>query len=103
MDFAVPSGHRVKLKKCEKKDKYLALTEKLNKLWYMKVTIIAMVIGNLGTVTKGLVQGLADLEIRGRVETVQTTVLLRETWILRRFQETLWDLVLLKLQWKTIS
>ena len=36
----------------------------------MKVTIIPIVIGALGTVTKGLLQGLKDLEIRGRVETI---------------------------------
>ena len=35
-----------------------------------------IVIGALGTVTKGLVQGLKDLEITGRVETIQTTALL---------------------------
>ena len=40
----------------------------------MKVTIIPIVIYALGTVTKGLVQGLEDLEITGRVEAVQTTV-----------------------------
>ena len=34
-----------------------------------------IVVGALGTVTKGLVQGLEDLEIRGRVETIQTTTL----------------------------
>ncbi len=39
----------------------------------MKVTIIPVVIGALGTVTEGLVQGLEDLEIRGRVETIHTT------------------------------
>ena len=31
----------------------------------MKVTVILIVIGTLGTVTEGLVQGLEDLEIRG--------------------------------------
>ena len=31
----------------------------------MKVTVILIVIGALGTVSKGLVQGLKDLEIRG--------------------------------------
>ena len=30
----------------------------------MKVTVIPIVIGTLGTVTKGLVQGLEDLEIK---------------------------------------
>ncbi len=44
------------------------------------------------TVTKGLVQGLEDLEIRGRVETIQTTALLRSARILRRVLETGGDL-----------
>ena len=35
------------------------------------MTIIPIVIGALGTVTKGLIQGLEDFEITGRVETVQ--------------------------------
>ena len=35
----------------------------------MKVTIIPIVIGALGTVTKGLIKGLEDFEITGRVET----------------------------------
>ena len=39
----------------------------------MKVTIIPIVIGALGTVTKGLIRALEDLTITGRVETIQTT------------------------------
>ena len=58
VDFAVPAGHRVKLKESEKKDKCLDLVRKLKKQWNMKVTVILIVIGALGTVTKGLVQGL---------------------------------------------
>ena len=37
----------------------------------MKVTIMLIVIGALGTVSKGLVKGLEDSEITGRVGTVQ--------------------------------
>ena len=62
MDFAVPADHRVKLKGSEKKDKYLDLARKLKKLWNMKVTIIPIVIGAFGAVTKGLVRGLEDLD-----------------------------------------
>ena len=36
----------------------------------MKVTIIPIVIGSIGTVTKGSVQRPEDSEITGRVETV---------------------------------
>ena len=42
----------------------------------MKMTVIQVESGKLGTVTEGLVQGLEDLEIRGRVGTVESRVLL---------------------------
>ena len=76
------------LKECEKKDKYLDLARELKKLWNMKVTIIPIVIGACGTVTKGLLKGLEDLEDGGRVETVQTTALLRTARILKRVLDT---------------
>ena len=37
----------------------------------MKITIIPFVIGAFGTVTKGLLKGLEDLKVDGRVETIQ--------------------------------
>ena len=84
VNFAVPADHRIKLKECEKKDKYLDLARELKKLWNMQVTIIPIVIGAFGIVTKGLLKGLEDLEVGGRVETIQTTALLRTARILRR-------------------
>ena len=60
----------------------------MKKLWNMQVTIIPIVIGAFGTETKGLLKGLEDLEDGGRVETIQTTVLLRTARILRRVLET---------------
>ena len=88
VDFAVPADHRIKQKECEKKDKYLDLARELKKLRNMQVTIIPIVIGAFGTVTKGLLKGLEDLEVGGRVETIQTTALLRTARILRRVLET---------------
>ena len=58
----------------------------LKKLWNLHVTILPILIGPFGTLTKGLQKGLEDLEIGGRVETIQTTALLS-----------------LRLQWKTIG
>ena len=88
VDFAVPADHRIKQKEIEKKDKYLDLARELKKLWNMQVKIIPIVIGAFGTVTKGLLKGLEDLEVGGRVETIQTTALLRTARILRRVLET---------------
>ena len=88
VDFAVPADHRIKQKENEKKDEYFDLARELKKLWNMQVTIIPIVIGAFGTVTKGLLKGLEDLEVGGRVETIQTTALLRTARILRRVLET---------------
>ena len=47
----------------------------------MKVTIVPIVIDALGTITKGLLKGLEDLEVGGRIETIQTRALLRTAGI----------------------
>ena len=63
VNFAVPVDNRIKLKEREKKDKYIDLARELKKLWNMQVTFIPIVIGAFGTVTKGLLKGLEDLEM----------------------------------------
>ena len=85
-NFAIPTDHRVKFFKKLKMDKYLDLAWELNKLWNMKMTVIPIVIGALATITKGLIQRLEDVEIRGQLETIQTTTL-RSGRILRRVLE----------------
>ena len=98
VDFAVPADHRIKVKECEKKDKYFDLARELKKLWNIPIVISAF-----GTVTKGLLKGLGDLEVGGRVETIPTTALLRTARIQRRVLDIWGDLLSLKLQWKTVS
>ena len=94
IDFAVPADHKLKLKECGLRDKYLDLTRELKKLWNMKVKIIPLVIGAIGKVAKGLIHGLED--------TIETSTLLRTTRIPRRVLEIWGDLLSLKFQWKTI-
>ena len=55
-------------------DKYLDLARELNKLWNMQVTIIPIVIGAFGTVTKGLLKGLEDFKVG-----IQMTALLKKS------------------------
>ena len=88
VDFAVPADHRIKLKKCEKKDKYLDLARELKKLWNMKVTIVPIVIGPLGTITKVLLKGLEGLQVGGLVETIRMIPLLRTARTPRRVLDT---------------
>ena len=103
MDFAVLADYRVKLEGNEKNDKYLDLARELKKLWNMKVTVIQVVIGDLGKVTKRLIKGQEGLEIRGRMKIIQITTLLISTRILRRVLKTCGDLLSYKLQWESIG
>ena len=72
VNFVVQADHSVKINESEKK------TFKK----YMKVTVIPIVIGALGTIPKGLVKGLEDIEIKEQVEPIQTTAFLRSAKIL---------------------
>ena len=67
----------------------------------MKVMVIPVVTGAPGTLLKGLVWRLEELEIGGRTETI--TALFRSAKILRRVIETCGDLLTPKLQSKTIN
>ena len=64
----------------------------------MKVLVILIVVGALGTIPKELAKGLEYLEMRGQVKTIQTTGLLRSVRTLRRVLETWGDLQSLKFQ-----
>ena len=64
----------------------------------MKVTVIPIVTGALGTVTKVMIQRLEDLEIRRRVETVQTKELLRLAIIIISGSGTYGGILPLRLQ-----
>ena len=85
MGFADP---KVKLKENKKKDKYIDLAWELKKLWNRKVTIIPIVIGALGTVTKGLLKGPEDLE---KEDAWRTTKLLHY-WNRPEYWEESWRL-----------
>ena len=104
MDFNVSADQRVKLKESERKDKYLDLAKKLKKkLWNMRVVVIPILIGALGTVNKGLIHELQDLEIKGRVGTIQITELLRTPGDLKKLAVTQTPVInhQLTLVWKT--
>ena len=62
----------------------------------MKLTVILIVIGAPGTISKGLVRGLEESEIEGWAETIQTTTISRSVRILRSVLKIWGDLLSLK-------
>ena len=68
----------MKIKEKKQRDEYLELARELINTWKVKVTVIPIVIGALGTVPKVLVKGMELVEIGGRIETIQTSPLINE-------------------------
>ena len=65
----------------------------------MWVTVVPIVIGTLDTVSNELVKGLEDLEIRGRVETIQ----IQHVEIDQNTKKSPGDFLSLRLQRTTIN
>ena len=103
LDFAVPSDNRVKLKESEKNNKYRYIAWELKKTLEHESDDCTNCNWCSWCSHQRIGTGLEDLEIKWRVETIQTTALLRWARILRRVLETWGDLLFLILQWRTIS
>ena len=88
LDFAVSTDHKVKIKESETLDKYLDLAREWKKLRNMRVTVIPIVVGVLGTAPKGFEKGPEELEIKRRLVVVLITALSRSARILRKVLET---------------
>ena len=97
------TDQRVKIKENKKNDKFLELTRKLKKLWNIKLTVIAFLVGTSGMILKCMVNWLVMLEIEVPTDTNKTTVLLTSAWNLRRILEIWKDLLSLTLQGNVIS
>ena len=54
----------------------------------LELAVISIEIGTLETISTGLERNLVELEIGRRVETIETTALLRLARLLKRAQET---------------
>ena len=69
----------------------------------MRVMVLPIAVGALGTVSKSMTKRFEELEIRGGIDTIQTTALLRSVRILRKVLETWKEYLSLRLEWKTTS
>ena len=79
----------------------LSLTTNFLRLQFCCVLLKILII--IIIVNKDLIQRLEDLELRGRVETIQTAAILRSVRILKRVLQTWGDLLSHKLQGETIG
>ena len=76
IDVAVPGEARIMANQEEKIDKYQDLAIEIRSLWKVEAKVIAIVIGALGTIPKGLNGYLKEIGVTTRVELLQKSALL---------------------------
>jgi hypothetical protein len=85
IDIAVPNDTNINDKEEEKIMKYQDLRIEVRRLWKMKVKVVPIVIGALGSVPRGLKKNLLELDLKGcESRMLQKAALLGTARILRR-------------------
>ena len=87
IDIAVPGDTRVASKEMEKIEKYQDLARELRKIWQVKVKVVPVVVGALGTIPKALGKHLDEIGTNVRVDLLQKAALLGTARILRKTLE----------------
>ena len=82
IDFANPGDQNIAIKEKEKIDKYQDLKIELQKVWNVKVVVIPVVIGALGTMLKNHYINQIDNPVD--IISIQKTAILGTAYILRR-------------------
>jgi len=84
VDFAVPSDRNVTAKEEEKITKYSPLAHQVRKLYRVSTSIVPIVVGSLGVVTRRLEHSLKELGIPDVLGGLQTSAIIGTTNILRK-------------------
>ena len=87
IDFSIHYDSRVNNKEMEKIEKYHDLARELRKLWNMKVKVIPIIIGTLGTTPRQVKKRLEVIGIETRVKELQKTVIIHSARIFRKVLE----------------
>ena len=82
IDFTILHETRVDDKEVEKIEKYLDLARELKKMWNMKVKVVPLVLGALGTHAEALEKRLKAMSIETKITELQKTLLTHTSRIL---------------------
>jgi hypothetical protein len=81
---AIPADRNVVQKEVEKKLKYKCLCIEIQRMWNLKCTIIPIVIGAAGIVTRSLKKNLEAVPGKTWIGTLQKTAILGTSHIIRK-------------------
>jgi len=84
IDVAIPADRNVVHKEAEKKLKYKSLCIEIQRMWKLKFTIIPVIIGATGTVTRSLRKNLETIQGKQSIDSLQKTAVLGTSHIIRK-------------------
>jgi hypothetical protein len=84
IDVAIPVDRNVVQKEAEKKLKYKSLGIEIQQMWNMKCTIIPVIIGATGIVTKSLRKNPEAIPGKHSIDSLQQTAILGTSHIIRK-------------------
>ena len=84
IDVAIPADRNVVQKEAEKKLKYKILRIEIQRMWNLKWTIIPVIIGATGIVTRSLRKNLEAVPGKHSIDSLQKTAILGTSHIIRK-------------------
>ena len=84
MDVTIPADRNVEQKEAEKKLKYKSLCTEIQRMWNLKCTIVPVIIGATGTVTRSLRNNLVAVPGKHSIDSVQKTAILGTSHTIRK-------------------
>jgi hypothetical protein len=84
IDVAIPADRSVMQKEAEKRLKYKSLCIEIQRMWNLKCTVIPVIIGAIGIVTRSLRKNLEAIPGKHSIVSLQKTAILGTSHIIRR-------------------
>ena len=84
IDVAIPADRSVVQKEAEKKLKYKSLSIEVQRMWNLKCTIVPVIIGATGIVTRSVKKNLETVPGKHSIDSLQKTAVLGTSHIIRK-------------------
>ena len=84
IDVAIPADRNIVQKESEKKLKYKSLCIEVQRMWNLKCTIVPVIIGATGIVTRSLRKHLETVPGKHSIDSLQKTAILGTSHIIRK-------------------
>ena len=86
-NVAIPADRNVVQKEAEKKLKYNSLCIEIQRMWNLKCTIVPVIIGATGIVTRSLKKNLGTVPGKHSIDSLQKTAILGTSHIIRKVMQ----------------